>query len=190
MGWLSEIMALCILFSLMYLLLPEGGLKKSVGTMMAIIFSLQILSPVFSFNKDNLANWFLSMKGEQVLSDGTEGDLKQIFDDYEQKCVKEIQTYVLEQEGISACDVKVVVNRDVNSSKMGFIEHIYLYVSFGEPKDLTDSWIKPIEIISGNRWEDENNISKKQNELRNCVSTWLSVDLASVTIFDKEDYRG
>ena len=149
MNWFSKIMALCVLFSLLYLLLPACSLRKSVGAIMAVVLSLQFLTPFFTVKQHNITSWLFSLTGEQVFSEDTNENMNEIFDAYEEKCRKEIQTYVLQQENVSFCAVEIMINRDVQSNSMGSIEHIYLYVSFAESEEKDSSWIEPIEIILG-----------------------------------------
>ncbi len=186
MTWLSKIIALCVLFSILYLVLPEGGVKRSAGTVMTIILALQIISPFFSFNFNQVSAWFLSVEEETLIDENGSEDLTQIFDTYESKCVEAIKAYVEKADDVKSCDVKVVVNRDPNSKRVGYIEHVYLYVLFGE-KENNSNFIKPIEILPLDRWEDQEKYTKRHNELIQDVSTWLFVDHHCITVFDKED---
>ena len=189
MTWLSGIMALCVLFGILYLFMPEGSAKKGVGILMAIIISLQILSLFCSFGKETVAEWFLSIRNAEILTGENPDEMAQIFDDYERKCVDEIKKYVEQQDSVASCEVKLVVNRDTDSERMGYLEHIYLYVSFVDQNEKDASWIKPIEIIPLDRWEGDAEISKQQNNLKKIVSNWLSLDYNCISIFEKEDYH-
>lgn len=185
MTWFSKIMALCILFSILYLILPDGGTKRTVGTMMTIVLALQVLSPLFSFDFNKMTAWFLSIQEGELIDQSDSDDLTRIFDTYESKCIEEIQSHIEKENDVKSCDVKVVINRDPDSERVGFIEHIYLYVSYGTKEN--NNFIKPIEIFPSDRWEDKNIFAERNSELKKDISSWLSVDNQCITVFNKED---
>ncbi len=187
MSWFSQIAVLAVLFSVLYIFIPEGELKRVAGMLFAIVFMLRIAAPLYSLGKSHLSSWILSWELSEDITDKTDSAVIQdILATYEGKCIDRIQTYVDAQSHFRTLNIRMVYNKDPSSDTFGHIQHLYVYVVHEEQTQSgNDSWIKPIEIFPDKGKETLKKHPEECEKLAHMLSDWLEIDRSCVDILEE-----
>ena len=182
MTWIFRLIVLSVMLSMVYMLLPEKGLKSVLGGIMGIILLLNLIQPIGRFINGNS----LPRIGDVILENivNQEDNLhNEIIIQYKEKCVQAIQAYTLDLETVSVCRAEVLIEEDPESDSFGTLQHVYLYVEFGEEKH-SESWIPPIVILPPSESSDREK-TEKIKDIQSNVASWLQIDLSCVTVFEE-----
>lgn len=181
MTWIIRILFLAILLALLYSFVPEGPLRGILGCVMGLVLLLAFLQPVGDFLKDKSWSWLQLITVEHIEGEHSTDEKNVILTEYQEKCESTIASYVTEMAGVAACRADVLVNEEWGSSSFGNIQHVYLYVEFGETENESITWIPPIVILP----EVNSGTNDFIQEIEQSVATWLQIDVTCVTAFEE-----
>ncbi len=182
MTWILRLIFLAVLLSILYALMPEGRLRGVLSCVMGLVLLLNLIQPVGHLVKGNRWTWFSDIIMENTGGETSE-EQNEILTQYKEKCQQAIVSYASEIDGISSCRAEVLVEETWGSSNFGSLQHVYLYVMFGEKKE-NQTWIPPIIIFP----ETESSDLEKQEKMKtiqSSIASWLQIDLTCVTVFEE-----
>lgn len=187
MSWFSQIAFLAVLFSILYIFIPEGEVKRIAGMLFAVIFMLRIVAPLYSAGKSHLSSWIVSWElCDDITEESDSALIQDILETYEGKCIDRIQTYVHEQSPFRVSNLRMVYNKDPSSDTFGYIQHLYIYVVHEEKTQSgKDSWIQPIEILPSKGESQSQKHPEECKELAELLAGWLEIEESCVDIIEE-----
>ncbi|MBR5280043.1 MAG: stage III sporulation protein AF [Clostridia bacterium] len=185
MAWILRLIFLVVLLSVLYSVLPESRLKSILGGIAGIMLMLSFVQPIGQFVQSK--QWFdLDDLDINATLDNSAESQNQILTQYKHQCLEAIIAYVEGMDSVEDCRGEILVDENWGTDTFGQIQHVYLYVSFGEEKD-NDSWIPPIIIFPQTESSKKEHLDQLK-AIQSSVSAWLQIDLDCITVFEEASY--